>query len=181
MQPIMNEVIRTSPDVFIAYSYPTDTFAITEQAKLLSFNPKIFMVGVGAAFPVFKQRFGADVEGIMGAGGWNADSASLKAYLKRHMEVHNREPDRWASPLVYTSLQALQQAIERVGKIDRAAIINEIRNGTFDTIVGKVTLKDGIFADGWGVGQWQNGEFYGVAPTRLEGARQPAIPKPVWK
>lgn len=181
MQPIMNEVVRANADVFIAFSYPTDTFAITEQAKLLSFNPKVFMVGVGTAFPVFKQKFGADVDGIMGVGGWNADSTELKAYLKRHVEVHNREPDRWASPLVYASLQTLQQAIERVGKIDRAAIIKEIQNGTFDTIVGKVTLKDGIFRDGWGIGQWQNGEFYGIAPTRLEGARKPLIPKPAWK
>jgi branched-chain amino acid transport system substrate-binding protein len=181
MQPIMNEVVRTNPDTFIAFSYPTDTFAITEQAKLLSFNPKVFMVGVGAAFPVFKQKFGADVEGIMGPGGWNADSPQLKAYLKRHFDVHNREPDRWASPLVYASLQTLQQAIERVGKIDRAAIIKEIQNGTFDTIVGKVTLKDGLFRDGWGVGQWQNSEFYGIAPTVLDGARKPVIPKPAWK
>jgi branched-chain amino acid transport system substrate-binding protein len=181
MQPIVNEVVRTSPDVFIAYSYPTDTFAITEQAKLLNFNPKVFMVGVGAAFPIFKQKFGANAEGIMGAGGWNADSPALKAYLKRHVEVHGREPDRWASPLVYASLQALQQAIERVGKIDRAAIIKELQGGSFDTIVGKVTLKDGIYPDGWGVGQWQDGEFYGLAPTRLTGARQPMIPKPAWK
>lgn len=181
MQPIMNEVVRAKPDAFIAFSYPTDTFAITEQAKLLSFNPKVFMVGVGAAFPIFKQKFGADVDGVMGVGGWNADSAELKGYLTRHVAVHNREPDRWASPLVYASLQTLQQAIERVGKIDRAAIIKEIQNGTFDTIVGKVTLKDGIFRDGWGIGQWQNGEFYGIAPTRLEGARKPLIPKPAWK
>jgi branched-chain amino acid transport system substrate-binding protein len=181
MQPVMNEVIRTNPDVFIAYSYPTDSFAITDQAKLLNFTPKVFMIGVGAAFPGFKQKFGANVEGIMGTGGWNADSPALKAYLKRHSEVHGREPDRWASPLVYASLQTLQQAIERVGKIDRAAIINEIQTGTFDTIVGKIKLKDGINPDGWGVGQWQNGEFYGLGPVRLPGARAPMIPKPAWK
>lgn len=181
MQPIVNEVVRTNPDVFIAYSYPTDTFAITEQAKLLNFNPKVFMVGVGAAFPVFKQKFGSNAEGIMGVGGWNADSPALKAYLKRHVEVHGREPDRWASSLVYASLQALQQAIERVGKIDRAAIIQELRTGSFDTIVGKVTLTGGIYSDGWGVGQWQDGEFYGLAPARLPSARQPIIPRPAWK
>jgi branched-chain amino acid transport system substrate-binding protein len=181
MQPVMNEVIRTNPDVFIAYSYPTDSFGITEQAKLLSFNPKVFMVGVGAAFPAFKQKFGANAEGIMGAGGWNADSPALKAYLKRHLEVHGREPDRWASSIVYASLQALQQAIERVGKIDREAITKELQSGTFETIIGKVKLKDGIYADAWGVGQWQDGEFYGIAPLRLSGARGVVIPKPAWK
>ena len=55
-----------------------------------------------------------------------------------------REPDRWASPITYASLQVLQQAIERVGKIDRAAVIKEINTGSFDTIIGKVKLKDGL-------------------------------------
>ena len=38
----------------------------------------------------------------------------------------------------------LQQAIERVGKIDRAAVIKEIQTGTFDTIIGKVKLEDNM-------------------------------------
>ena len=69
----------------------------------------------------------------MGVGGWNANSPQLKDYLKRHTEVTGAEPDRWASPVTYASLQMLQQAIERVGKIDRAAIIKELQTGTFDT------------------------------------------------
>ena len=36
----------------------------------------------------------------------------------------------------------LQQAIEPVGKIDRAAVIKELQTGTFQTIVGPIKLKD---------------------------------------
>jgi branched-chain amino acid transport system substrate-binding protein len=32
----------------------------------------------------------------------------------------------------------------------------------------------------WHVGQWQNGEFYGVAPTSMPGARTVLFPKPSW-
>ncbi len=74
MRPMMTEVKRSNPDVFIAFSYPPDTMAITEQARALSFNPKVFYTAVGTAFPVYKQRFGADVEGVMGIGGWNPDA-----------------------------------------------------------------------------------------------------------
>jgi branched-chain amino acid transport system substrate-binding protein len=174
--------MRTKADVFVAFSYPPDTFAITEQARLLNYNAKVFYTAVGTAFPVFKQKFGAAIEGQMGIGGINPDSQAFKDYLKRHAAANGgREPDRWANPVTYASLQILQQAIERVGKLDRAAVIKEIQTGTFDTIVGKVKLKDNLRMDGWQVGQWQNGEYYGLEPENLPGARQVMFPKPPWK
>jgi branched-chain amino acid transport system substrate-binding protein len=180
MQPILTEAMRTNADVFMAASYPPDTFAIIDQAKVLNYNPKVFFTAVGTAFPLIKQRFGANAEGIMGTGGWNADSPQLKEYLKRHLEENKVEPDRWANPVTYTSLQLLHQAIERVGKIDRAAVIKELQTGTFDTISGRVKLTDNRFLDVFQTGQWQGGEYYGIGPTRLTGARK-AIDKPAWK
>ncbi len=181
LQPMIKEVQALNPDAFVAFSYPPDTIGITETARVLNFNPKVFYTAVGTAFPLYKQRFAANSEGVMGIGGWNADSPALKDYLKRHVEATGKEPDRWASPVTYVSLQILQQAIERVGKIDREAVIKEIQTGTFDTIMGKVKLENNIMPTVWWVGQWQGGEFYGLAPTRYEGARQPVVPKPAWK
>lgn len=181
IQPLLKDAMATNPDAFIAFSYPPDTIALTEQAQLLKFNPKIFYVGVGTAFPLYKGKFAANSDGVMGIGGWNADSSALKDYLARHKAATGQEPDRWASPITYASLQVLQQAIERVGKIDRAAIAAEIRSGTFDTIIGKVKLKDGLLQEVWCVGQWQNGEFYGLAPTSMAGAHAPVVPKLQWQ
>ena len=179
LQPLLKDAMALAPDVFLAFSYPPDTLGVTDAAKLLGFNPKVFFVGVGTAFPLFKQRFAGNAEGVMGIGGWNADSPTLRDYFKRHLEVIGREPDRWAIPITYASLQALQQAIEKVGKIDREAVIKEIQSGTFDTVIGKVKLKDGLLEEVWAVGQWQGGEFYGIAPT-LPGARAVVVPKPAW-
>jgi branched-chain amino acid transport system substrate-binding protein len=182
LSPIINEVKSLNPDVFIAFSYPPDTFAIVEQSRIASFNPKIFFTGVGTAFPLFRQKFGANAEGVMGIGGWNGDSAPIKDYLARHKAANNgAEPDRWASAVTYSSLQMLQQAIERVGKIDREAVIKDLQTGTFDTVVGKVKLENNIPTKFWWVGQWQGDDYYGVAPAANEGARNAVIPKPAWK
>jgi branched-chain amino acid transport system substrate-binding protein len=181
LQPLMKDAMAANADTFIAFSYPPDTLALTEQAQLLKFNPKIFYVGVGTAFPLFKDKFAANSDGVMGIGGWNADSPPLKEYLARHKAVTGQEPDRWASSITYASLQVLQQALEKVGKADRAAVAKEIRAGTFDTIIGKVKLTDGLLQEVWSVGQWQNGEFYGLAPTSLSGARASVVPKPQWQ
>jgi branched-chain amino acid transport system substrate-binding protein len=180
MQPILTEAKRLGADVFLAASYPPDTFAIAAQAKVIDFNPKVFFTAVGTAFPVFKGRFKGDIEGVMGTGGIDANSQGWKDYLKRHVAFLGSEPDRWASPVTYSSLQMLQQAIERVGKVDRAAVIKELQTGTFDTVTGKIKLTNNLRLDGFQTGQWQGGEYHGIGPTNVPGARPPIVPKPAW-
>ena len=70
--------------------------------------------------------------------------------------------------------------IERVGKIDRAAVIKDLQTGSFDTMIGKVKLENNMPTRYWWVGQWQDGEFYGIAPAGNEGARKAIVPKPAW-
>ena len=180
LQPIIKDAQAAAPDTFVAFSYPPDTIGLTDQAKIAGFSPKVFFVGVGTAFPLFKGKFGASAEGVMGIGGSNADLPGIKWYIQHHKEIIGREPDRWASPITYASLQVLQQAIEKVGKIDREAIIKEINTGSFDTIVGKVQLKDNLYKGIWAVGQWQGNDFYGISPKQ-DGVRAPIVPKPAWQ
>ena len=106
----------------------------------------MFYTGVGTAFPLYRAKFGKNTEGVMGIGGWSGDSPAIKDYLARHKAsaANGAEPDRWASAVTYASLQMLQQAIEKVGKIDRAAVIKELQTGTFDTVIGKVKLENNM-------------------------------------
>jgi branched-chain amino acid transport system substrate-binding protein len=181
LSPLIGEAQRSGADSFVAFSYPPDTMALTEQAKVASYAPKVMFLGVGVGFPMYPQRFGANVEGIMSLGGWSKDNASTAAYAKKHEEMFKRGPDRWGSQVGYSSLQMLEQAIERVGKLDRAAIIKELQTGTFDTVLGKVKLVDNMMQDNfWLIGQWQDGFFVGVAPQRA-GVGTPVVPKPAWK
>ena len=179
LQPIVKDAQAGNPDTFVAFSYPPDTIGLTDQAKIAGFSPKVFFVGVGTAFPIFKGKFGASAEGVMGIGGSNADLPGIKWYIQHHKEVMGREPDRWASPITYASLQVLQQAIEKVG-LDKAAVIKEINTGSFDTIIGKVQLKDNLYKGVWAVGQWQGNDFYGISPKQ-DGVRAPIVPKPAWQ
>ena len=181
MTPILNEVKALAPDAFVAFSYPPDTITLTDQSRVAGFNPKVFYVGVGTAFPVFKARFKDNVDGVMGIGGVNFDSPPISDYFARHKAASGKEPDRWASAVTYAGLQAFQQAIEGVGRIDRAAIIAEMKKRPYDTIVGKMDLRTQIYEGNWQVGQWQNGEFYGVAPSDRPGAHRAVVPKPAWK
>jgi branched-chain amino acid transport system substrate-binding protein len=180
MSAIVMEAKQFNPDAFLAFSYPPDTIAITEQARASNFNPKVFYTAIGTAFPLYSKHFGGDVEGVMGTGGWNPNAPESKDYRRRHLESEGQEPDRWASPITYASLQMLQQAIERIGEVDRARTIEELRTGTFETILGPVKLENNFYTKSWWLGQWQNGEYHGIAPATLPGAHAILFPKPPW-
>jgi branched-chain amino acid transport system substrate-binding protein len=166
------------PDILLAWSYPPDTFLITEQALANDFNPKFKLVSVGGAFPTYKGKFGNKINGWFSLGGLNLREPAIKAWCERHKAVNKgAEPDRWASANTYAGLEALQQAIERVGEIDRPRILRELQSGTFQTIIGEIRLKGNRNPNLWHIGQWQNGEFYGVAPADRKGARAPLFGK----
>lgn len=170
----INAAKAANPDSLIAISYPPDTFMLTEQSIANGFTPKLRFLGVGTAFPNYKAKFGDKVNGILGLGGFDPNAPGMKDYFERHKAVNKgQEPDRWASPNTYAGLQVLQQAIEKVGEIDNAKILQEMKSGTFKTIIGDIKLTGNRNPSLWHVGQWQNGEFHGLAPANRPGAKQP--------
>jgi branched-chain amino acid transport system substrate-binding protein len=178
MAPLIGEAQRSGADTFVAFSYPPDTFALSEQSKVSSYAPKVMFLGVGVGFPIYPAKFGKNVEGIISLGGWSPANKGVQEYAKRHEEMFKRGPDRWGSAVGYSSLQMLEQAIERVGKIDRAAIIKELQTGTFDTVLGKIKLENNMMKNAFPlIGQWQGGFFAGVAP---QGASL-VVPKAPWQ
>jgi branched-chain amino acid transport system substrate-binding protein len=177
----IKEAKASGADTFIAYSYPPDTFMLTNTAVTQGYNPKVFHVGVGAAFANFGSSLKEKAQGVLGLGGWDPAHPGAQDYVKRQMALLNRAPDGWAAPVTYASLQVLEQAIEKAGTLDRKKVLDTIVNGgPYQTIVGPIDLKTHIRGKQFGVGQWQNGEFVGVAPTDLAGAKPVVFPKPAW-
>lgn len=180
LAPVIASAKAANPDAFVAYSYPPDSFALTEQAELQKFDPKAFFVSVGGNLDAFGKRFGAGANGILIMGGVNASDPVFQAYRKAHLEATGQEADWWASPVAYASLEILQQAVERVGSLDKKALNKEIQTGTFKTVLGDVHFENNINNNNWTVGQWQDGAVHGVRATgNLQGA-QPAMLKPAW-
>jgi branched-chain amino acid transport system substrate-binding protein len=176
LSPVMKAAKDSAPDAFVAWSYPPDTFGLTEQAMIEGLDVKVFYTAVATAFPAYKQRFGAAAEGVMGIGGVNADSEAFQDYAARHMEVTGQAPDYWASGMMYASLQILEQAISGAGTIDRAAVTQYIKDNSFDTVMGTVEFDENNNNPAyWTVGQWQGDAFRGLASTGREGAVDPIL------
>jgi branched-chain amino acid transport system substrate-binding protein len=183
LMPLLKEIKAANVDALLGFTYPPNTFLITQQAKVIGLNPKVFYLSVGVAFPSYKGKFGAAmVEGVMGPGVWNPNVPypGAKEYFDRHVKQMKKEPDRWASAFSYAGLQVLEQAIVKVGSLDREKIRDVLATGTFTTVVGPVKF-DGMFnvQSPGEVGQWQNGEFEVVAAKEKRTA-SPIVPKPPW-
>ncbi len=180
LSPVMKAAKAANPDAFVAWSYPPDTFALTEQAIIENLDVDAFYTAVATPFPSFGARFGAAANGILGPGGVNVDDPRFQAYAQAHQELTGQLPDYWASATTYASLEILQQSIEAVG-LDRAAVTEHIRTSTFDSVLGPITFGAHNNNDAfWTVGQWQDGQFKGVASRGRDGA-VPVIIKDGWE
>ncbi len=167
VSPIINSAMDADPDSFVAFSYPPDTFALTEQAQLSGLDEQVdlFYTAVATAFPAYRNRFGDSINGVFGTGGVNPEDPAFVDYRERHMAVTDAEPDYWASAVMYSSLQVMEQAVAAVG-LDHDDIIDYVKNNTFDTVMGEWDFENQQIENYWTVGQWQDGSFYGLGSTQ---------------
>jgi branched-chain amino acid transport system substrate-binding protein len=179
LSPQIREMMALAPDAFFAFSYPPDTFMLTEQSQVLGFSPPVYYTGVGTPFPAYAAKFGAKKNGVLLYGAADSTAAGQKEYRERHKAMYNRDVEIGAIG-TYGTLQVLQAAIEQVGEIDRKKIRDAIAGGTFNTIFDVFKFKDQIQQDAWAVGQWQGDEVVGVYPDHKRGAKPLMFPKPKW-
>jgi branched-chain amino acid transport system substrate-binding protein len=178
---VLKDFKAKEPDALVGLTYPAESFLMTTQAKEISFNPKLFYVAIGPAFPFFKQRFGDAADGMMGFGTWTPSQGPMQQrYRDAYMKRFNKEPDRDTTGFVWSSLQILQEAIESAG-LDRKAVRDYIASHEFATLIGTVSYKDGAMArESGSLSQWQNGSYELVWPP-AGATKQPLYPKPQWK
>ena len=159
--PVIKAAKSTNPDAFIAWSYPPDTFGLTEQAKIEDFSVKVYFNGIGCAFPGYHGKFGAAAENILGWGGV-PDNADTRAFYKLHKEVTGVDADFNGSPLYYANNQLLTQAIEGAGSMDREAIAAHIKSHTYKTLLGEYDMRNQLLNRLYTAGQWQGDWFHAV-------------------
>ena len=178
---VLKDFKAKEPDALIGLTYPGESFLMTAQAKEIGFNPKLFYVAIGPAFPFFKQRFGDAVEGMMGFGTWSTSQGpAQQQYRDAYFKRFGKEPDRDTTGFVWSALQVQQEAIEKAG-LDRKAIRDYIASHEFSTLIGRVAYKDGAMARDTGtLGQWQNGSYEVIWPQQ-NATKSALYPKPEWK
>jgi branched-chain amino acid transport system substrate-binding protein len=184
LSPLLKEMKAANPDAAFFFCYPDETILLTKQAIEVGFNPKLFYCTIGVAFSPYREAFGANVvEGVMGAGAWNpkVPYPGAKEFWKRMTAFSGPGGTDWyGNAWCYSTVQIMEQAIERAGEIDRKKVRDIIASETFDTVIGPVRFENQFNVQSPGeVGQWQKGEFEVVAAKEKRTA-EPIYPKPPW-
>jgi branched-chain amino acid transport system substrate-binding protein len=180
----LKKVKAANVDALLAFTYPPGTFLITKQAKEIGLNPKLFYCSIGTAFSPYRDAFGANmIEGVMGTGAWNpkVPYAGAKEFWDRMIKfVGEGKTDWYGNAFCYSSVQVLEQAVEKAGTLDRKKIRDVLASETFDTVIGPVKFENQFNIQSPGeVGQWQKGA-YEVVASKEKRTAQPIYPKPAW-
>jgi len=183
LSPLIKRIQALNVDAVLNYGYPPHTFLLNKQMPALGYNPKFFQNGVGTQYADYRDAFGAaGVEGV--CGNWALTEKmpypGAKELFESYKEMFGSEMAMGGEPGAFASLQILEQAIKKVGDLDREKIRDVIATDTFDTVIGPMRFEKGINVQWPGdIGQWQKG-VYEVMMTKEFRTADPLYPKPDW-
>jgi branched-chain amino acid transport system substrate-binding protein len=180
--PLLKDAKAANVDAFLAMIYPDQAFLVTGQAMEIGYSPKAFFATVGPCLAQYRDAFSPQgVEGIMGAGAWNAKtSPAAKEFRDNFVKKYKVEPEYWGTLFYYSSLQFFEKAIEEAGTLNQAKIRDIIATKTYETAMGPMKFEKGFNTTHPGeIGQWQKGVFEIIDASKKRTAN-PEYPKPAW-
>jgi branched-chain amino acid transport system substrate-binding protein len=182
LTPLLKDAKAADVDAFLGFVYPDEAFLVTGQAMEVNFSPKAFFLTVGPFLSDYRNAFGKNAEGIMGAGVWNEKvSPAAKQFKENFMKKFKVEPAYWGPLFFYSACQFFEKAVEEAGTLDQTKIRDIIATRTFDTAMGPMKFEKGINTTHPGeIGQWQSGIFEIIDPGKKRTAK-PIYPKPAWQ
>lgn len=183
--PTAQAVAQANADIVVLGTVLPDAAAFINTFKQEHYNPKALVATAG---PDGGQQFVHAVglpatEAVFVPNGWypaanNFQNALMvQDYLAQYGGTANSINADVAE--AYSVGQVVQQAIEKTGSIDNAAIIQRLRQETFDTVQGAVQFDShgqNLTALSY-LFQWQKGAFLPVFPPTVA-VQNPVYPRP---
>jgi branched-chain amino acid transport system substrate-binding protein len=182
LKTLLSQIKAKDPEAVIFLSYPADTFTIVTQAQEVGLNPKFMFNLVGPATIVFKPKFGPAAEGISTMGNWSPKMNTFgnKEFVEAIQAKYKKQPDALNGSLGYMPCQILEQAIDKVGSLDRQKLRDYIAANEFQSVQGPVKFSGSENTKAVaGILQWQKGALEVIWPNSIATAK-PMYPKPAW-
>jgi branched-chain amino acid transport system substrate-binding protein len=186
LAPIARQVADLDPDLIVGgtlFEYSIDQI---QAYRAAGYQPRFafFTSGPSVAVP-FREALGPATEGIFSSISWfpEANEYQNDEFVARYVETFGGTLGDIAEDAAnaFTVGQVLQQAVENVGSIDNAALIEELHQGTYDTVVGPLSFDNvGAPQGNYMLLQWQGDNFVIVGPGNRAEVDPLPPPKPEW-
>lgn len=173
--PFINAVIAAEPDGVFISEWGGDLVNFTRQAHDLGFFEQDFEVimSLGAATEVLHALGDQMPEGVtVGTRYWFAgpNNDMNDKFVKNYRERYNKVPS-YNAQNAYAGVYAYKAAIEKAGKVDKAAIRDALSGMTFQAPMGEVHFRAGdhqaVVGPVLGVTAAMDGEIRSLDPIRV--------------
>jgi branched-chain amino acid transport system substrate-binding protein len=183
---IAEQVAEVDPDLILGGTTLPDSIGQIQAYKAAGYQPRFAFFTSGPATPVgFRKALGPATEGVFSAVSWFPEGKDYQnaEFVARYLEMFGGSlgdvPEDAAN--AFTVGQVMQQAIEKIGSIDNAALIEELHQGTYQTVVGPLNFDEtGAPQGSYMLLQWQGENFVIVGPHDRAEVDPLSGPKPEW-
>ena len=183
---IAKNIKSLSPDLILGGTQTEDSINQIKAYQAVGYQPSIAYFTNGPSLPgPFKDGLGSATEGIFSSISWFSESREFQndIFVTKYLEMFGGGmgdiPEDAAN--AFSVGQVLQQAVENIRSIDNTALINEIHQGTYKTVVGPLNFDEtGAPQGSFMLLQWQGDNFIIVGPAGRAESDPKAPPKPEW-
>jgi branched-chain amino acid transport system substrate-binding protein len=179
------QVADVDPDLVLGGTILEDSVGQARAYQEAGYQPRAAFFTTGPSLPgPFKEALGPATEGIFSAISWAPSTQDYQNQdmLAKYVELYGGEPGDVAEDTAnaFTVGQVLQQAVNNIQSIDNAALIEELHQGTYQTVVGDLSFDEtGQPLGTYMLLQWQGDNYTIIGPGNR--AQADAIwPKPAW-
>ncbi len=183
---VIAKVASTNPDMVVSGSQDADGWAQVQAMIQQKFNPKFLFMTNGPENPVdFPKNVGlANTEGIFTSDVWtySAPIPGNTAFVSAYIAKFGGTPAQIdsTSAETYAVGQMIQAVAAKTGKIDNQTIISTLHQGSYQTVVGVVSVDQyGAPKGSQFLEEWLSGTLTIVYPSAIA-EHAPVIPKPSW-
>jgi len=179
------QVADLDPDLIVGGTQLEDAVGQIRAYQEAGYQPRGAYFTTGPSLPgPFREGVGDATEGVFASISWfpQAEEFQNADMVAKYIDMFGGEagdiPEDVAN--AFTVGQVLQQAVEKVGSLDNAALIDELHQGTYETVVGPLSFNElGQPQGSFMLLQWQGDTFAIVGPGERARA-EPIWPKPEW-
>jgi branched-chain amino acid transport system substrate-binding protein len=187
--PIAQKLVAAKANVVVLGTMLPDVSAFIQAFKQQHYNPKAIIATAG---PDQGQQFLTNIggapsaEGIMVPNGWypQENTAGNAAMVSEYLAQYGGTASGISADVAeaYSVGQVVAQAVNKIGSLDQAKLIQELHSDTFTSVQGPVkfdstgqntVIQSYLF-------QWQNGMLVPIFPADTTGAQAPEYPRPNW-
>jgi branched-chain amino acid transport system substrate-binding protein len=120
-----------------------DAINFATQAKEFGILDKVFVAGVSFVTDSNVKTLGATAKGIWGIINYSStlDTPENKAFVAAWKKTHNGDEPASFEGETYLGMQVIFQAVEKAKSVKPVDVAKALRGGTFETVLGKVTLR----------------------------------------